>query len=149
MRLKKCESDFCFRACQLASLFNYCKVDFLIPNHKNKLQVYKALFWQIYSETNPCTWRLLCDCSTCKETMKLKKTLTTTAIVKEHAHEWVLTKPLDICPKSFYYLLLCAVLEVLSLSILTNFFLQVISLTSSNTDNEFQTPYHLMRSYTF
>ena len=36
MRLKKCESNFWFRACQLAKLFNdFFKEDFLFnPNHK-------------------------------------------------------------------------------------------------------------------
>ena len=56
MRLKKCKSDFCFRACQLANVLkDYFIEDFLLnPNHKNKLlQVYQALFRQIYSETNP------------------------------------------------------------------------------------------------
>ena len=70
MGLKKCKSDFWFRACQLANVFNdYFKEDFLLnPNYKNKLlQVYKAFFRQIYDETNHCTWRLLCDCSTCKD----------------------------------------------------------------------------------
>ena len=59
MRLKEGESDFWFRACQLANLFNdYFKEDFLYnPNHKNNLlQVYNVFFRQIYSETNPCTW---------------------------------------------------------------------------------------------
>ena len=75
MRLKKCESDFWFRACQLANLFNdYVRQDFpLNPNHKNNfLQVYKSLFRQFYSKPGTCTRWSLCDCGTCKETKKLK-----------------------------------------------------------------------------
>ena len=71
LRLKKCEFDFWFRTCQLANLFkDYFKEDFLFdPNHKDKLlKVSKAFFRQIYRETNPWTWPLLCDCSSCKET---------------------------------------------------------------------------------
>ena len=76
MRFKKCKSDFWFRACQLANVFNdFFKKDFLLnPNYKNNLlRVYKAFLRQIYSKTKPCTWRFLSVCSTCEETKKLKK----------------------------------------------------------------------------
>ena len=36
-----------------------------------------------------------------KRNKETEKTRTTTALVKEHEYERVLTKPLDICPKSF------------------------------------------------
>ena len=75
LRLKKCKFDFWFRDCQQANPFNdYFEEDFPIPNHKIKpLEVETAFFRQIDREMNPCTWRLFCDCSVCKETKKLKK----------------------------------------------------------------------------
>ena len=77
INLKKCESDFWTRACQLTNLFNeFFKTDILFDkDHKHKLlDAYKTYFKLRYNEIDPCTWRILCRCSTCKETKKLNFT---------------------------------------------------------------------------
>ena len=55
IRLKKCESDYWFRACRLAIVFNdYFKFDIIFdPGCKNKLlEVYTKFFKTRYNETD-------------------------------------------------------------------------------------------------
>ena len=74
MRLQKSESDFWYRACHLANLFNdYFKYDILLDReHKSKLlELYNRFFISRYNESDPCTWRLLCGCNNCRDLKKL------------------------------------------------------------------------------
>ena len=71
MRLKKCESDFWFRAFRLANLYNeYLKCDILFsPECKNILL---GMFTNVrYNESDTCTWRILCECNNCRDLKKL------------------------------------------------------------------------------
>ena len=61
MHLKKCESDFWFRACRLADLYNeYFKCDILFdPECKNRLLgKYTKFFETRYNESDTCTLRI-------------------------------------------------------------------------------------------
>ena len=72
--LKKCESDFWKRACQLANICNdYFKRDFLFhKDYKLKLRhLYRQFFKTTFCENDLCTWRLLCECTNCKEVKKI------------------------------------------------------------------------------
>ena len=60
-RLKKCESDFWVRACQLTNLCS----DFFEEGHKKKL-LDLFVFTHKYNDRDPCTWRLLCGCPNCR-----------------------------------------------------------------------------------
>ena len=74
MRLKKCESDFWFRACRLANQYNdYFKCDILFdPACKNRLLgMYTKFFKTRYNESDLCTWRILCECNNCRDVNKL------------------------------------------------------------------------------
>ena len=74
MRLKKCESDFWFRACRHADLFNeYFKCDILFdPECKNRLLgMYAKFFRTRYNESDTCTWRIFCECNNCRDLKKL------------------------------------------------------------------------------
>ena len=74
MRLKKCQSDFWFRACRLANLYNkYFKCDILFdPECKNRLLgMYAKFFKTRYNESDTCTWRILCECNNCGDLKKL------------------------------------------------------------------------------
>ena len=74
MRLQKSESDFWYRACHLANLFNdYFKYDILLDReHKSKLlELYNRFFISRHHESDPCTWRLLCACNNCRDLEKL------------------------------------------------------------------------------
>ena len=73
MRLKKCESDFWFRACRLASLYNeYFKCDILFdPECKNRpLGMYTKFLKTCYNESDTYTWRILCECNNCRDLKK-------------------------------------------------------------------------------
>ena len=74
MGLQKSDSDFWYRACHLANLFNdYFKYDILLDReHKSKLlELYNRFFISRYNESDPCTWRLLCGCNNCRDLKKL------------------------------------------------------------------------------
>ena len=74
MRLKKCESDFWFRASRLANLYyEYFKYDILFdPECKNRLLgMYTKFFKTRYNESDTCTWRILCECNNCRDLKKL------------------------------------------------------------------------------
>ena len=74
IRLKKCESDYWFRACRLANLFiDYFKFDTIFdPGCKIKLlEVYTKFFKTRYNEADSCTWRILCGCNNCRDLKKL------------------------------------------------------------------------------
>ena len=72
--LKKCESDYWFRACRLANFFtDYFKFDIIFnPGCKIKLlEVYTKFFKTRYNESDICTWRILCGSNNCRDLKKL------------------------------------------------------------------------------
>ena len=73
-KLRKCESDYWYRACYLANTFNeFFKYDILFhENHKVKLlDLYFVYFKLRYDENNTCSWRIMCGCNNCKNVKKL------------------------------------------------------------------------------
>ena len=61
-KLRKCESDYSYRACHLANTFNeFFKYDILFhENHKAKLlDLYFVYFKLRYDENNTCSWRIM------------------------------------------------------------------------------------------
>ena len=107
MRLKKCESDFWFRACRLANLYNeYFKCDILFdPECKNRLLgMYTKFFKTRYNESDTCTWRILCECNNCRDLKKL--TLITENSTLNNAMTGFYANPWIICLNPLLLLLL-------------------------------------------
>ena len=62
-KLRKCESDYWYRACHLANTFNeFLQYDILFhENHTTKLlDLYFVYFRPRYDENNTCSWRFMC-----------------------------------------------------------------------------------------
>ena len=73
-KLRKCESDYWYRACHLANTFNeFFQYDILFhENHKAKLlDLYFVYFRLRYDENNTCSWRIMCGCNNCMNVKKL------------------------------------------------------------------------------
>ena len=73
-KLRKCESDYWYRACHLANTFNeFFQYDILFhENHKAKiLALYFVYFRLRYNENNTCSWRIMCGRNNCMNVKKL------------------------------------------------------------------------------
>ena len=110
IRLKKCESDYCFRACRLANIFNdYFKFDIIFdPGCKIKLlEVYTKFFKTRYNESDSCTWRILCGCNNCRDLRNYTLTTETRtlnlSITGFYANPW-------ISPKSFVIMIVIMII---------------------------------------
>ena len=109
-RPKKCESDLWKRACQLPKVCNeYIKQDFLFHrDYKSKLcHLYRQFFETSFCENDLCTWRLLCECTNCKEVKKINFPITTWT----EQHKLGINTPLDFVLKPLLLLLLLLLLK--------------------------------------
>ena len=78
-RLQKLESDFFLRACNITNDLNeHLKFD--IIEHENMKELKTYVFWRYFkekfNENDPCSWRIGCRCTNCKniKTFDLTKT---------------------------------------------------------------------------